>query len=149
MVKITEGSPENTLWYCRYCGGGLAVTDIKVAANHGDGLDTGDKVFNEELNADELQSVVKLKLTETHHLTFTKVIVESDLHEGATQVKALSHIFSDESEKQFEKELPALKYEADVKLYFAEHTWKPTDRTWATYPSEVMNELTTLEETKP
>lgn len=84
MVKITEGSPENTLWYCRYCGGGLAVTDLKVASNHEEGLETGDKVFNEELNADELKSVVKLKLTETHHLSFTKAIIESDLHEGAT-----------------------------------------------------------------
>lgn len=24
-VKLTEHSPENTLWFCRYCGGGMGV----------------------------------------------------------------------------------------------------------------------------
>lgn len=37
MVKITEGAPENTLWYCRYCTGGLAVAGLKVGPNHAEG----------------------------------------------------------------------------------------------------------------
>jgi hypothetical protein len=34
-------------------------------------------------------------------------------------------------------------------MYFTAHKWKMADRTWVEYPKEVMNELTTLEETKP
>lgn len=42
-VKITEETPENTLWYCRYCGGGMAVTDLSEERNHEDGSDEGDE----------------------------------------------------------------------------------------------------------
>jgi len=34
-------------------------------------------------------------------------------------------------------------------LYFSVHKWKMSARSWVDYPKEIMNELTTLEETKP
>jgi hypothetical protein len=34
-------------------------------------------------------------------------------------------------------------------MFYSLHKWKAAERSWADYPTDVMNELTTLEETKP
>lgn len=63
-VKLTESTPENTLWYCRYCGGGMAVSTITAGGNHEDGEDKGDAKFKEEKEAEEGKATVRLKITE-------------------------------------------------------------------------------------
>lgn len=68
MVKITEGSPENTLWYCRYCGGGLAVSELTVGPNHKEGLDSGDAMFDAEIPPNPKASIVRMKITEAFHI---------------------------------------------------------------------------------
>lgn len=45
--------------------------------------------------------------------------------------------------------MPALKPLAGLHMFYSLHKWKMADRTWVDYPAEVMNALTTLEETKP
>jgi len=94
MVRVTEDLPENTLWYCRYCGGGMAVSGLSTALNHEAGKDKGDAVFNEAAVPEAGKSLVKLKITETHHLVVTYCLIEHDTDEGA-EPEVLSALFSD------------------------------------------------------
>jgi len=150
VVKLTETTAENTLWYCRYCGGGMAVGEIKSIGNHAAGEEKGDAVFNEAKTADPLKAIVKMKLSETHHIEFTKHVIEADIDpQGGGEPEVLSAIFSDVSGQKYEASVPVLKPLEGVHMFYSLHKWKMADRTWVDYPSEVMGPLTTLEETKP
>lgn len=90
----------------------------------------------------------RLKINEEYHIEFTKILIEYDVVGEPFEPQVLSMIFSDESELELEKEVPVFEYLEGVKLYFTEHQWVMQNREWFRYPVEVMNRLTTLEETK-
>jgi hypothetical protein len=54
----------------------MAVADLKVAGNHEEGSDKGDKVFSEPATAEDGKSVIRMKITETHHIEFHKILIE-------------------------------------------------------------------------
>jgi len=35
-LRLTEHTSENTIWICRYCGGGMGVSNISTGPNHSD-----------------------------------------------------------------------------------------------------------------
>jgi hypothetical protein len=48
----------------------MAVAELKVAGNHEEGKDTGDDVFSTPATAEDGKSVIKMKITENHHIEF-------------------------------------------------------------------------------
>lgn len=42
-VRLTKHTPENTLWYCRFCGGGMAIKSLESLNNHESEVD--DQLF--------------------------------------------------------------------------------------------------------
>lgn len=60
----------------------------------------------------------------------------------------LSFIFSDQSGQGYEDNFDAYLELDGLNMFYTIDKWKMSQRQWVEYPDEVLNPLTTLEETK-
>lgn len=90
-----------------------------------------------------------MKITESHYLKITKIIIESEINPGEDFApKLVSNILSDTSPQKYFNGNEKFQHLEGINMYVTSATWKMNERQWEEYPSEVMLPLTTLEETK-
>lgn len=65
-VKLTNGNPENTIWVCRHCVGGMLVTDISVRFQNDTSI----------IEVEPDKAKIVLKITEQISIMVTKQIGE-------------------------------------------------------------------------
>lgn len=125
----------------------MGITSLTTGENHGAGKDSGDDNFDMPITAGVDESIVRLKITETHYIEAKFILIENELN-PAGEEPLLAFIMSDTSDQGYDADF-GLEELDPLDIFFTITPWKMTDRTWAEYPKDVMNALTTLEDLKP